>query len=170
MKVAIVALVVATSACLVSLAAAASQFLGDFLISNLVVDAPFQAYPNSTASSFVWFDFSDQDTLHVNPTRCIVEWAVGITSENGTATCANNTFTVQIPDTTYYGIQNFSIDLSHTYLDNTVGDPPYNVLTKLGGLNITFPEIENYKCDLSRGHCASVADASFLAVVTAAIA
>lgn len=33
---------------------ARKQFAGDFLISNLVVDSPFQAQPNSSASSLVW--------------------------------------------------------------------------------------------------------------------
>lgn len=39
---------------LVTVSNAKVQFSGDFLVSNLVVDAPFQAQPNSTASSFVW--------------------------------------------------------------------------------------------------------------------
>lgn len=64
-------------------------------------------------------DFSDQDTLEVAPTRCIIQWPAGITSENGTSACANNSFAVEIPDATYFGIQNFSIQMTHRYVDNS---------------------------------------------------
>lgn len=64
-------------------------------------------------------DFSDQDTLQVAPTRCIVQWPVGIASENGTSACANSSYTALIPDASYFGIQNLSIELSHRYIDNS---------------------------------------------------
>lgn len=64
-------------------------------------------------------DFSDQDTLQVAPTRCILHWPVGVSSDDGTSACANSSFAASIPDATYFGIQNFSIELSHTYIDNS---------------------------------------------------
>lgn len=42
------------SACLATLTSASTLFSGDFLLSNVVVDAPFQAYPNSTQSSIIY--------------------------------------------------------------------------------------------------------------------
>lgn len=50
-----------------------------------------------------------------------------------------------------------------------IGDAPYNVLTKSGGLNLTFPGTEDYECNFSRGYCGSIGEASLLAVVTRAI-
>lgn len=64
-------------------------------------------------------DFTDQDTLYLPCTHCSITWPVGITPENGTAMCLNDTFAVNVPDATYWGIQNFSLELSHTYIDET---------------------------------------------------
>jgi hypothetical protein len=73
--------------------------------------------PTDIVSSTV--DFSDQDTVSIRPTRCIIEWPVGLTPENGTYACANNTFVATVPDNSYFGIQNFVLHLTHMYTDNS---------------------------------------------------
>ena len=50
-----------------------------------------------------------------------------------------------------------------------IGEYPYNVLTKFGGLNLTYPGTANYYCELVKGSCWSKTGSSFLAMVTVAI-
>jgi hypothetical protein len=64
-------------------------------------------------------DFSDQDTVSLPPIRCIITWPVGLTPEKGTQSCANATFRAQVSDASYFGIQNFSISLSHRFHDSS---------------------------------------------------
>lgn len=56
-----------------------------------------------------------------------------------------------------------------TWETGRVGDAPYNILTKFGALNLTFPDTKNYVCDIARGYCASASKASFVATVTGAV-
>ncbi|KEF62454.1 uncharacterized protein A1O9_00426 [Exophiala aquamarina CBS 119918] len=147
----------------------ASAFSGDFEISNVIASSPFQADPTSTQSTLISFDFQDQDTPELGSNRCGVEWAVGLSPpvmwQN---TCDNSTFGVRV--ISWYGVQNFSLDLKHTYIDESVGQYPYNVLTKFAPLNVTYPGTKHYQCNLSQAECGSYTGAIILANVTRAIA
>ena len=83
---------------------------------------------------------------------------------------------MNVPDARYSGAQDFEVELSHTYLDASLGEYPYNILTKFGGLNLSWPDVEGYDCDGAEGddgggpgRCWSETGVSFLAVVTKAI-
>lgn len=127
-----------------SLAAAvssASNFSGNFVICNLIVDSPFQANPKSTAQSSIKcaydlvaarsyadlcpVDLSDQDTPQVPGTKCDIHWDVGLTpSTAGTgSSCEDKTFQALIPDGSYHGVSNFMLNLSHTYIGSRSVDP-----------------------------------------------
>ncbi|EHY55402.1 hypothetical protein HRR83_008845 [Exophiala dermatitidis] len=160
------ALLTAAACFLVSMVAA---FSGNFELTNLVVSSPFQADPKSTESTYVEFDFCDQDTPDIGSTHCCVQWAVGlnppVTSGN---TCDNTTFAVLV--TSWGGVQNLSLELSHTYIDNSVGQAPYNVLTKFADLNLTYPGTNNYECDSAQAECKSCDGEVIVATVSRAVA
>ncbi|OQV04452.1 hypothetical protein CLAIMM_09334 isoform 3 [Cladophialophora immunda] len=99
------------------LSSAASAFSGNFELTNVVVSSPFQADPTSTQSTYVQFDFCDEDTPEVGSTHCCVEWAVGLSPPTSAAnTCDNSTFDVLV--TSWQGVGNLSLRLAHQYIDD----------------------------------------------------
>ncbi|OAP58830.1 hypothetical protein AYL99_06127 [Fonsecaea erecta] len=151
------------------LSSAASAFSGNFELTNVVVSSPFEADPTSTESTYVQFDFCDEDTPEVGPTHCCVEWAVGLSPPSSAAnTCDNSTFDVLV--TSWYGVGNISLRLAHQYIDNSVGQAPYNVLTKFSNFNLTYPATDYYECDLGSAECISDDGEVIIANVTQAIA
>ncbi|KIW28682.1 uncharacterized protein PV07_08322 [Cladophialophora immunda] len=151
------------------LSSAASAFSGNFELTNVVVSSPFQADPTSTQSTYVQFDFCDEDTPEVGSTHCCVEWAVGLSPPTSAAnTCDNSTFDVLV--TSWQGVGNLSLRLAHQYIDDSVGQAPYNVLTKFSNFNLTYPATEDYQCDMGNAACVSSDGAVIVANVTQAIA
>ncbi|EXJ85111.1 hypothetical protein A1O3_05786 [Capronia epimyces CBS 606.96] len=146
-----------------------AAFSGNFELTNLIASSPFQADAKSIESTYLQFDFCDQDTPEIGSTHCCVEWAVGLsppaTSSN---TCDNTTFAVLI--TSWTGVQSFSFELAHTYIDNSVGEAPYNVLTKFADVNMTYPTAQYYECDLPHAECKSCDGEVIVATVSKAIA
>ncbi|KIW88906.1 uncharacterized protein Z519_10390 [Cladophialophora bantiana CBS 173.52] len=151
------------------LSSAASAFSGNFELTNVVVSSPFQADPTSTQGSYLQFDFCDQDTPEVGATHCCVDWAVGLGPPTSASnTCDNSTFDVLI--TSWHGVGNLSLRLAHQYIDNSVGQAPYNVLTKFSDFNLTYPATEHYQCDMGNAECVTSAGEVIIANVTTAIA
>ncbi|KAK5057799.1 hypothetical protein LTR84_011800 [Exophiala bonariae] len=147
----------------------ASAFSANFEISNIISSSPFQADPTSQQSTLVSFDFRDQDTPEVGANRCGIEWAVGLSPPVlWQDTCDNSTFGVRV--TSWHGVQNFSLDLKHTYIDDKVGEYPYNVVTKFAPVNLTFLGTKRYHCDLSQAECESDTGAIIVFNVTRSIA
>ncbi|KAJ9636149.1 hypothetical protein H2204_005421 [Knufia peltigerae] len=144
-----------------------AAFSGNFEVTNVVVSSPSQANPNSTEGSFVQFDFLDQDTPEVGTTHCCVEWAAGsqppTTYSNA---CHNSTFDVQVQS--WQGVDNVSLELSHQYIDDSIGQYPYNILTKFSDFVLAYPSIQPYSCDISKAECES--SGVLVAVVTTAVA
>jgi hypothetical protein len=52
----------------------------------------------------------------------------------------------------------------------SVGEAPYNVLTKFANLNLTYPATGYYDCDMSKAECQSSGDEILIANVTSAVA
>ncbi|EXJ67180.1 uncharacterized protein A1O5_09827 [Cladophialophora psammophila CBS 110553] len=151
------------------LSSAASAFSGNFELTNIVVSSPFQADPTSTQSSYVQFDFCDQDTPEIGTAHCCVDWAVGLSPPTSASnTCDNSTFDVLV--TSWHGVGNLSLRLAHQYIDNSVGQAPYNVLTKFSDFNLTYPATEHYQCDTGNAECVTGAGEVIIANVTTAIA
>ncbi|KIW74605.1 hypothetical protein Z517_11375 [Fonsecaea pedrosoi CBS 271.37] len=151
------------------LSSAASAFSGNFELTNIVVSSPFEADPTSTQSTYIQFDFCDEDTPEVGPTHCCVEWAVGLSPPTSARdTCDNSTFNVLV--TSWHGVGNFSLQLAHQYIDNSVGQAPYNVLTKFSDFNLTYPTTDYYQCDIGNAACVTTDGKVIIANVTEAIA
>ena len=82
------------------------------------------------------------------------------------------------------GVTNFMLNLSHTYIDNrsvtpsflqvgakmvcSIGDSPYNKLSKYGHIQFMFPNTTDYECDLARAHCQYCNGSTIIAPVTEA--
>ncbi|KAJ9611427.1 hypothetical protein H2200_004611 [Cladophialophora chaetospira] len=163
-----------------------SAFSGNFELTNLFIASPIQADPFSTVSTHVEFDFCDQDTPEVGPTRCEVEWAVGLSPpKSGAHTCDNSSFIVTI--TKWSGVGNLTLDLAHEYIDNryspftitqqletdkvdSVGQAPYNVLTKHSNFTLSYPITPFYECDMDNARCQSCEGEAIIANITTAIA
>ncbi|EXJ85854.1 hypothetical protein A1O1_06223 [Capronia coronata CBS 617.96] len=146
-----------------------AAFSGNFEMANVVVSSPFQADIKSTESTYIEFDFCDQDTPEVGSTHCCVEWAVGLSPPASSGnTCDNGTFAVLV--TSWSGVGNLSLELAHTYIDNSVGEAPYNVLTKFADLNLTYPATQSYECDLPQAECKSCDGEVIVAIVNKAVA
>ncbi|KAL6246005.1 hypothetical protein RBB50_007158 [Rhinocladiella similis] len=144
-----------------------TAFSGNFEVTNVVVSSPSQANSNSTEGTFVQLEFSDQDTPEVGSTHCCIEWAAGMQpSTTYSNTCHNSTFSVQIQS--WEGVDNVSLELSHQYIDNSVGQYPYNILTKFSDFVLTYPSIQHYNCDVSKAECES--SGVLIAIVTSAVA
>jgi hypothetical protein len=138
--------------------------------------------PRTLANIFshILVDFNDQDTPQLPTVACLIYWP---SSQNpaidNIALCANDSVRVAISAQTpssasssAFSPENFGVDLQHTYLDNSVGQAPYNVLTKFAGLNLSWPGTEGYDCDDNDGEgrrCWSRTGTAYLAVVTRAI-
>ncbi|EXJ59675.1 hypothetical protein A1O7_03821 [Cladophialophora yegresii CBS 114405] len=144
-------------------------FSGNFELTNLVVSSPFQADPYSIESTYVEFDFCDQDTPEVGSTHCGVQWAVGLsppkTSPN---TCDNTSFSVTV--TSWFGVANLTLQLGHQYIDDSVGKAPYNVLSKYANFNLTYPHTPFYECDMAIAECKGCDGETIFANVTSAVA
>ena len=52
----------------------------------------------------------------------------------------------------------------------SVGEYPYNVNTKIGALNLAYPDTMYYECDLAHAHCNSCEGTVLSANVTMVIA
>jgi hypothetical protein len=63
-------------------------------------------------------DFVDQDMPAILATHCLIEWKVGLTPQTGEPHCENSTLHALIPDSTYKGVGNFMLNLSHTYIED----------------------------------------------------
>ena len=170
-------LMVATvTSCLLGLSGAvpvkkmSAAFAGNFVITNLEATSLGQASTPSNINNSISFDFGDQDTPQVGTTNCSAHWSPDSTPSTGSQACANSTFTMKILDETYNGLDNFIIELSHTYYDNSVGDPPYNILSKFGNLTLTYPGTTNYVCDSDNTACQSKENSTLIALVTSAVA
>ncbi|KIW11064.1 hypothetical protein PV08_10363 [Exophiala spinifera] len=145
----------------------ATAFSGNFEVTNIVVSSPSQANPNSTEGSFVEFEFSDQDTPEAGSTHCCIEWAAGTQpSTTYSNTCHNSTFNAQIK--LWEGVDNVTLQLSHRYIDNSVGKYPYNILTKFSNFFLSYPSIQRYNCDTSKAECES--SGVLIAIVSSAVA
>ncbi|KAK5454086.1 hypothetical protein LTS15_006086 [Exophiala xenobiotica] len=109
----------------------------------------------------------DQDTPEVGSTHCCVEWAVDQQPPTTwTNTCDNSTFGVLVQS--WNGVDNMSLQMSHQYIDNSVGQYPYNVLTKFSEFDLAYPSTQYYDCDMSTAECQS--SAVIVALVTEAVA
>ena len=166
-------LVATVSSCLLGLSGAvpvkkmSAAFAGNFVITNLEAT---NHGPASSINNSISFDFGDQDTPQVGTTNCSAHWSPDLAPSTGSHACANSTFTMKILDGTYDGLDDFIIGLSHTYYDNSVGDPPYNVLSKSGNLTLTYPGTTNYVCGSDNTTCRSKENSTLIAVVTSAVA
>ncbi|ERF72588.1 hypothetical protein EPUS_02870 [Endocarpon pusillum Z07020] len=152
------------------LSSSASAFSGEFEISGLEIDAPFQADPKSTKNTTVSFVFNDQNTPKASPASCSLTWAVGLSppSQSLPGVCSDRYVRAWLPSGTYNGVADFQIEITHTYEDNTIGDPPYNINTLFGFLNLTSGdagEMSNYTCDMARANCRSVPETIMIAKV-----
>ncbi|KAF7510966.1 hypothetical protein GJ744_005512 [Endocarpon pusillum] len=152
----------------------ASAFSGEFEISGLEIDAPFQADPKSTENTTVSFVFNDQNTPKASPASCSLTWAVGLSppSQALPGVCSDRSVRAWLPSGTYNGVADFQIEVAHTYEDNTLGDPPYNINTLFGFLSLTSGdagEMSNYTCDMTRANCRSVPETILIAKVLYAV-
>ncbi|OCT47446.1 hypothetical protein CLCR_03696 [Cladophialophora carrionii] len=165
-------------------------FSGNFELTNLVVSSPFQADPYSVESTYVEFDFCDQDTPEVGSTHCGVQWSVGLSPPKiSPNTCDNTSFSVTV--TSWSGVANLSLKLGHQYIDDrsvylltfscpkdgaqtdprdSVGKAPYNVLSKYANFNLTYPHTPFYECDMTNAECKSCDGETILANITSAVA
>jgi len=160
---------------LLALTTCSTAFSGNFEITDLCVDSPFQVNVTSTENSTVSFIFFDQNTPECEPVPCCATWAVGLPPPSipAVGTCSNDSVHVSFPPGTYDGVASFSIQISHTYEDDSVGQYPYNVLSVFAGLNLTYggnATTSNYVCDITRASCHSSYGSILIAEITTAIA
>lgn len=129
----------------------ATAFTGNFVISNIT------ASTSNTSNSFttVAFDFADQGTPDFTA-HCSAEWS-GATPSTGSHSCTNDTFTLKVLDENFKSVDDSIVTLSHTYYDNSVGDPPYNVLSKFANLTLN-ENTANYTCTDDKTSCHSTAN------------
>lgn len=137
---------------------------GNFVISN--IEASASNTTNSTASTSFAFDFGDEGTPEFS-THCSAEWAVNEKPPTGSHPCNNDTFTLEVLGPAFNGLDDLVVSLSHTYYDDSVGNPPYNVLSKFGNLTLNSTTA-NYTCSDDGASCHSVANIT--ALVTSAVA
>ena len=147
-----------------------AAFAGNFVITNLEATALDQASSKANVNNSITFEFGDQDTPEVGTTKCSAQWSPDSAPSTGGHDCTNNTFTMEVLDDTYKGLNNLIVSLSHTYYDNSVGDPPYNVLSKFGNLTLVYPGTTNYVCGSDNTTCHSKENSTLIALVTSAVA
>jgi hypothetical protein len=46
-------------------------------------------------------------------------------------------------------------DTGHADGGGSIGQFPSNIMTKYGSVNLTFPDLEGYGCDLAKAECES---------------
>ncbi|KAK4942548.1 hypothetical protein LTR10_017677 [Elasticomyces elasticus] len=144
-----------------------SAFSGNFKLTNMTVFSPSQSSANSTEGSYVEFNFGDEDTAQIGPIHCCVQWAVNASPPTTwPGSCDNDTFAVLV--SSWNGVQDLTLDLQHTYIDNSVGEYPYNVLTKFANLSLAYPSTQYYDCDMSKAECQG--SSAITAVVTSSTA
>ena len=64
--------------------------------------------------------FTDQNTPEYPSISCCASWAVGLSppSDPTPGTCSDDQVHVSFPAGTYYGVENFQVQISHTYEDD----------------------------------------------------
>lgn len=153
----------------------ASASTGEFEITGMEIDSPFQADPKSISNSTVSFIFNDLNTPKSWPASCYLTWAVGLNppSRYARGACSDIGVNAWFPKGTYKGVADFQVEISHTYQDDSIGLPPYNIRTLYGLLNLTYVEAEEtsgYKCDMARASCHSEPDTILIAKILRAAA
>ncbi|KAI1619661.1 hypothetical protein EDD37DRAFT_203360 [Exophiala viscosa] len=144
-----------------------SAFSGNFELTNITVSSLSQFNPDSVEGSYVELDFADQDTPEIEPVHCCVQWSANASPPTTwPGSCDNDTFAVLVSP--WAGVQALTLDLQHSYIDNSVGEYPYNVLTKFANLSLEYPSTQYYDCDMSEAKCQS--SSAITAIVTSSTA
>ena len=64
--------------------------------------------------------FSDQNTPKSEPASCYLTWAVGLSPPSNyvRGACSDASVNAWFPSGTYNGVEDFQLEIAHTYLDS----------------------------------------------------
>ncbi|KAJ9650862.1 hypothetical protein H2198_009832 [Neophaeococcomyces mojaviensis] len=61
---------------------------------------------------------------------------------------------VWFPEGTFNGVQDFQLQFAHTVVDTSFGEcPEYCYLSKFAAMNLSYPGMPNWECDIESGTC-----------------
>ncbi|KAI4841679.1 hypothetical protein E4T44_07745 [Aureobasidium sp. EXF-8845] len=105
---------------------------------------------------------------HESLITCTGAWAPeGPFPEGEYISCGNSTMGWNFKEDTYKGMDDFTLQLEYGFIDNSVGEAPYNRVTEFSHANITSTNVD---CSVDTQSCQLCNNSTITAIVYASIA